>query len=200
MMFPNENKYNDLISQAASDNSVSASIVKGIIAQESNFVPSAYRAEPSVGDASYGLMQILYTTAQGLGYTSGRPAYPPVIPLQGLFDPATNIAFGTIFFSDLVNTAANNGWGVDSAISAYNAGFSSDRTGDGKRSTSRQDGYVADGSRLAPFVNQSYVDAVMRYAAIYSGTAAAPSGGITPQNILLIGGVLAALAVAASVA
>lgn len=59
--------------------------VLAIIQIESSFQPGAYRAEPQIGDASYGLMQILYGTAVDRGY-SGPP--------EGLYDPETNIRYG----------------------------------------------------------------------------------------------------------
>jgi soluble lytic murein transglycosylase-like protein len=194
MLFPNEDAYDGLIQQAASDNSLDPALIKGIIAQESNFVARAYRAEPQINDASYGLMQLLYQTAKGMGYTGTA---------QGLFDPATNIQYGAAFLSDLIRQSDNAGYGVESAISAYNAGFSSDRPGDGKRATNRVDGYVTDGSQFAPFINQHYVDAVLSYMQHYAQVAAAPkptsgptSGGMSSTTIVLVlaGATLAALA------
>jgi soluble lytic murein transglycosylase-like protein len=181
-----------MISVAAAGQGVPFSLVKGIIAQESNFVQRAYRAEPSVNDASYGLMQVLLGTARSIGYSGTA---------EQLYDPQTNITVGTSFLSQLLRTAANAGWGMDSAISAYNAGFSSDRPGDGKRDTDRTDGYLDDGSQLAPFINQDYVDAVTRYAAKYgqpvgSGPAPSSGGSATPMILAL----LAAGAVAAAIA
>jgi soluble lytic murein transglycosylase-like protein len=195
MGFVNENAYDSLIQRAAQDQRLQFGLIKAVIARESNFVARAYRAEPSVNDASYGLMQLLYSTARGLGFRGTT---------EQLFDPQTNINLGALFLEQLVRTASNAGWGVDSAVSAYNAGFSHDRPGDGKRDTDRVDGYVDDGSELAPFINQDYVDDVMSYASKYaggpasSGPAGGPStasmtGGISP--IALVGiGLLAALA------
>jgi soluble lytic murein transglycosylase-like protein len=198
MLFPNENTYDAIIAQAASDNSVDPALVKGVIAQESNFVASAYRAEPQIGDASYGLMQILLGTARGMGYGGDG---------KGLLDPATNVQYGTAFLSDLIRQSDNAGYGVDSAISAYNAGFSSDRPGDGKRATNRVDGYLTDGSTLAPFINQPYVDAVLSYMQHYAQLATpggsrstipttAGDGAFGPSSIVLLvaGLALAALA------
>lgn len=59
--------------------------ILAFIAVESSFRPTAYRYEAHLGDASYGLMQILFKTARFVGY-KGDPA--------GLYDPATNIRFG----------------------------------------------------------------------------------------------------------
>jgi soluble lytic murein transglycosylase-like protein len=191
-LFPNENAYDALINQAASDNSVDPALIKGVIAQESNFVPTAYRSEPSIGDASYGLMQILLGTARGMGFDGSG---------QDLFDPSTNIQYGSAFLSDLIRQSNNAGYDLDSAISAYNGGFSSDRPGDGKRSTNRVDGYLADGSTLAPFINQDYVNKVLsymqHYAAVASGAAApvvhTAGMGIESSGALLLVGVAAAV-------
>lgn len=59
--------------------------VLAIIEIESSFNPDSYRYEKHIGDASIGLMQILYQTARDRGFTQG-PA--------GLFDPETNIRYG----------------------------------------------------------------------------------------------------------
>lgn len=84
--------------------------VRAVIETESSWQPSAYRAEPQINDASYGLMQLLYRTASGLGYT-GDPA--------GLYDPATNIDLGTKLLGQL-----RRSYGDDFArvYSAYNSG------------------------------------------------------------------------------
>lgn len=150
----NEDAYDSYIVPVSAKYRIAVPLIKAIIGAESGFVPSAYRAEPQIGDASRGLMQILYGTAKAVGYTGAA---------DGLFDPATNLEYAVKFFADLANNAVANGWTVDSAISAYNAGGSGDRAGDGKRSTSRKDGKTADGSALAPFVNQPYVDRVRSY-------------------------------------
>ena len=148
-MFTHENDFNPIINEAGQAWDVEPALIKAVIGAESQFVPSAYRAEPQIGDASYGLMQLLYGTAKLLGYTGAT---------SGLYDPTTNIRLGTRFLADLIKTADKRGYSVDSAISAYNAGFSAERPGDGKRTT--------DGS--SPFVNQAYVDRVVSYANYYS--------------------------------
>lgn len=168
------------IALAASAWGVPASLIKAIIERESGFDPNAYKAEPQIGDASRGLMQLLYGTAQALGF-QGAP--------DDLYDPDTNIRLGTRYLRDLIRTASVNGYGVDSAISAYNAGFSTQRPGDGKRTGDTTD---------TPFINQRYVDAVISaanaYAAEASGVpqqlptvttyAASPTAGPQPNGFL----------------
>lgn len=60
-------------------------LVMAVMQIESAFKPLAYRAEPHINDASYGLMQVLYSTAVDRGF--GGPA-------EGLYDPETNIRIG----------------------------------------------------------------------------------------------------------
>jgi soluble lytic murein transglycosylase-like protein len=146
VLFANENNYDWLVDEAAAAWDVEAALIKAVIGAESEFHPDAHRAEPAINDASYGLMQMLYGTARTLGYTGAA---------SGLFDPTTNIRLGTRYLRDLIRTAANRGYSIESAISAYNAGFSTVRPGDGKRTTN------APG---APFINQTYVDRVIGYA------------------------------------
>ncbi len=91
--------------------------VFGLVSQESRFNPRAYRFEPSIrnadgsthSDASYGLTQILYGTAQGLGYT-GTP--------EGLYDPSTNAEFGLKYFQQKLNDTGD----LFDGLAANNAG------------------------------------------------------------------------------
>lgn len=129
-------------------NAVSVALVKAMIARESDFTPTAYRYEAHIKDASRGLMQVLLKTAQGMGYAG---------PADGLFDPATSIDYGVKYIAGNVRYARSKGYGLDSALSAYNGGFSGVRAGDGKRVTNEPG---------AKFINQAYVDwclSTMRY-------------------------------------
>jgi hypothetical protein len=169
--FASEDAYDAIVDAAAAKYSTVAApippeLIKAFIALESNFNPRATRAEPQLkpvatipglehgGDASYGLMQVLYRTAWMLGYRG---------TVSGLYDPATSIDLGTRYLADNIRAAKAHGYALDSAISAYNAGGSGDRPGDGKRLTSRKDGHLADGKTLAPFVNQAYVNRILSY-------------------------------------
>lgn len=91
--------------------------VLAIIQIESSFDPSAYRAEPQLDDASRGLMQILYKSAQDRGYR-GAP--------DGLYDPATNILYGVRHlvwgYRYLDSKLPGAGVGLDQWVGAYNAG------------------------------------------------------------------------------
>ena len=104
--------------------------VLAIIEIESAFAPNTYRAEPQIGDASRGLMQLLYSSAKDRGYQGAA---------DGLFEPATNIALGMAHLKwsfNYLQNAKGRPPSVQEWISSYNAGV----------------GYVARGGvRLAYF-------------------------------------------------
>jgi hypothetical protein len=82
-----------------------------LVQQESGFDPRAYRSEPQIMDASYGLVQILYGTARGIGYT-GSP--------EGLYDVDTNLLYGMKYFRFCLDAHEGHPmW----ALAAYNAGI-----------------------------------------------------------------------------
>lgn len=178
MAWPNENAFDYIIWPAAKAANLSPYLVKGIIAQESQFKPTARRREaprdtlpptpdfPNGGDESRGLMQILLRTARALGYQGD---------LAGMDDPALNIAYGIRLLSDnlkrtrsgvLKNDSAARQ--LDAAIAAYNAGWSKQRAGDAPRTGA---------TTATPFVNQAYVDRVRaneRYFEAQGGPAPRP--------------------------
>ncbi len=113
----NEDAYDGIIRPIASEYGVPVALIKAIIAKESGFRPAAYRAEVAINDASRGLMQILLGTAKGEGYGGvGGDASK----LTGLFDPATNIEYGTSYLASRLRTTGGD---VRGAISAYNGGY-----------------------------------------------------------------------------
>lgn len=90
--------------------------VLAVIEVESGFNPMAYRAEPQIGDASYGLMQTLYSTACDRGY-----AGPP----EGLYDPAVSVQVGMAQLRWCWDYLSSRRGGPPSAaewIGSYNAG------------------------------------------------------------------------------
>jgi hypothetical protein len=111
---------NVITSQAAGDLSFYA-LTKALIARESGWDPAARRDEPALGDASWGLMQVLLGTARGIS---------PGITAAELRDPVTNIVIGTAYLRDRLRTYPI----LADAVSAYNAG----------RPTSANQGYVDD--------------------------------------------------------
>lgn len=163
-------------------------IVLGVIATESNFNPRAYRAEPAIGDASRGLMQLLYRTARSLGFRGTT---------DELYDPAANIALGTQYLADGLEVHRGDIW---AAVSRYN-------NGSGKRATKvttvcewrRADGSCGSSFTAQPgqFFNQRYVDKVERAARVFGYDDSAPiaragiAGG--PVAVILLLGLLGAL-------
>ena len=121
----NENAYDSTVNAAvnalawpiAKDQAVA--FVKGVIASESAFNPRAAANEAHINDSSAGLMQLLYATAQGLGYRGARPTAADRQGLLGLYHPATNITLGTRLLNNLV---VKYGGDLERAASAYNGG------------------------------------------------------------------------------
>jgi hypothetical protein len=68
------------------------------------------RAVPRRVASSYGLLQILYVTALGVGYR-GEP--------EGLFVPETGLAFGATYMRQLLAWAKGD---ITAALAAYNGG------------------------------------------------------------------------------
>lgn len=75
-------RYGPIIEEKARIYNVDKKLVFATIMLESGGNNEAIRYEPSINDASYGLGQILYGTAVGIGY-EGTP--------EGLYDPEVNI-------------------------------------------------------------------------------------------------------------
>lgn len=146
--------------------------VKATIGQESEFNPAATRQEPG-GDASIGLMQVLYSTAQSLGYPEavGSPNN-----LSGLYDPGANIFIGTKLINDLVSRLGPD-WAA--VASAYNGGIRPS-LGMGVRATKTVTVCLARDvygnclrtytAQPGEFGNQPYVDSVMSNLAYFGGT------------------------------
>lgn len=75
-------RYGHLIRSSAEKYDLEPNLIFATIMIESGGNTYAVRQEPRIHDASYGLGQLLYSTARGIGYR-GTP--------EGLFDPAVNI-------------------------------------------------------------------------------------------------------------
>lgn len=75
-------RYGGLIKDAAAKYDLDPNLIFATIMIESGGNTYAVRQEPRIHDASYGLGQLLYNTARGIGYR-GTP--------EGLFNPAVNI-------------------------------------------------------------------------------------------------------------
>ncbi|MFW5989871.1 MAG: murein transglycosylase domain-containing protein [Campylobacterales bacterium] len=129
----NTNKYASLVKKYAAANGVEESLVYAIIKTESSFNPYAVSSAPA-----YGLMQVVRSTAGRDVYRDmhGRDGMPTK---DDLFDPNTNIAYGTRYLNILFNRYLKGVHNPVSreycVISAYNGGagnvfktFSSSRT------------------------------------------------------------------------
>lgn len=86
-------------------------LLQGLIARESGWNPGAFRYEPGVNDASYGLMQVLLGTAKG---ALNNPNLTP----SDLFIPDTNIAAGAAYLRYQLSRYGD----ARRAVSAYNCG------------------------------------------------------------------------------
>lgn len=145
-------QFDPLIFQKGRQHGIDPFLIKAIIAAESNFDPRAYRNEPQINDASRGLMQVLLGTARWMGYAG---------PAEGLFDPETNVEFGTRFLKWLRNHFSGD---TGKMISGYNTGPGNVRLVGGR------------------FTNQAYVDRVLRYYTQFSAQKKTEvQGGVTLQ-------------------
>ncbi len=88
--------------------------VYALVHQESGWDPNSFRAEPRVqwgnaGDASYGLFQLLQSTASGLGFKGEN---------LDLYEVETNCKYGAMLIRRLLDRFGN----LKDALSAYNSG------------------------------------------------------------------------------
>ena len=109
-IFPNENDKFDNINYWSNQYELPVALVMGIIAQESGFNSLAKRYEPKLDTSSYGLTQILYTTAKDYGFTGDE---------DSLFDDNVNLKFGLKYLKKQYDKYNQN---IQDTISAYNLG------------------------------------------------------------------------------
>lgn len=185
----NEHTWDTAIQSASVRFGVPVALIKAIIGQESAFRPTAYRAEPAIGDASIGLMQILYATAKGEGYTGPVGS---ATGLTGLYDPATNVMYGTSYLATCLARA--NGL-IPAAISMYNGGYRPE-LGFGAPAPKRvvvclrrdNTGKCIESKTVeaGQFANQSYINAVLSNIAYFESQAQSPPtvvGDVSPPLV-----------------
>lgn len=94
-----------LITKYAALNQIPEALLHRVIKRESRYNPKAYNS------GNYGLMQIRYNTAKGMGY-QGMP--------DGLFDAETNIKYGAKYLRGALMVADNQ---HDGAVKLYASGY-----------------------------------------------------------------------------
>ncbi|KQR69009.1 lytic transglycosylase domain-containing protein [Rhizobium sp. Leaf341] len=94
-----------LITHYAKLNGVPEELVHRVVRRESTYNPRAYH------NGNYGLMQIRYNTAKGLGYDG---------PPEGLFDAETNLKYATQYLRGAWVVADNQN---DNAVKLYASGY-----------------------------------------------------------------------------
>ncbi|WP_438753238.1 transglycosylase SLT domain-containing protein [Pararhizobium sp. O133] len=94
-----------LIAYYAKLNNIPEELVHRVVKRESTYNPRAYNS------GNYGLMQIRYNTAKGLGYEG---------PAEGLFDAETNLKYATKYLAGAWMVADNQN---DGAVRLYASGY-----------------------------------------------------------------------------
>ena len=142
----------------AKKNRLDKVLLMAVIEVESAGDPKAYRFEPAFWErylknnddwkdrdakevsASYGLMQLMYTTAWGLGWRGDGP---------DLYEPVINIKLGAKLLHDLIKSIAkspdNSLWPIDIALARYNGGYKNNPDPEGRL---RNQGYLDKVKRI----------------------------------------------------
>lgn len=128
-----------LINEIGSKYGVEPALIKAHIKQESNWDTNATRFEPHLNDSSWGLMQVLLSTAKEILGNSSLTA-------SQLLDPRVNIEAGTAY---IAKNMKRYGGAISDVIAAYNAGSA----------RFLKDGYT--------YINQDYVDKVWKNYSLY---------------------------------
>lgn len=128
-------EFKDIINHKAAEFDIDPGILRAVIQVESGGNPLATRRESHIPhlegpDTSFGLMQVLYTTARDMGFEGSE---------TDLCQPLTNIHYGAKYLRRQIDRYEGD---ILKAIAAYNAGVAR---------------YTDNGRK---FVNQDYVDKV----------------------------------------
>jgi soluble lytic murein transglycosylase-like protein len=128
----NYKQYDDIIDKISEKYKIEKELIKAIIYVESSFIKYAYRFEsgfykryiknnkrfkshlfydePKIIAASYGLMQIMFTTFEELGMKE-------ILDPEILYDPETNINYGVKYLKRKISL-----YGLELGIISYNSG------------------------------------------------------------------------------
>lgn len=142
-----------LAEAAANAEGVPPPLLKGLVEVESAWNPKAFRAEPHINDASYGLTQTLYGTARDMGYQG---------PPEGLYNPAESLKWGAKYLRRML-AAFDGNWAL--ALAAYNAGPGNARKA--IRATGSMDPATIDPH--LPAITRAYWRKVLTWARHYAG-------------------------------
>ena len=166
-----ENEFDEIIRRKALEHRLTYTLIKGMIAKESSFNPHAIKPEPgffkaylknlktqvlrskskhddrwikypNIFSCSYGLMQVLYSTALQFGFTGQYPS--------DLADPETGIEFGCKYLVSRFKYARGKFNSPEDIKAAAIAGYNG---GSGAVKTKIRTGGV--------YPNQAYVNAVL---------------------------------------
>ncbi len=132
--------FEPIIIKMAQKYDVPVALIKATIQAESNWKIDAKRYEPHIKDSSYGLMQVLLSTARNV-------LNNPNLTATELIKPEVNIEAGTKYLGYQLKRYNRN---ILDAIAAYNAGR-------------------ARKNRFGKYINQNYVDRVYNLYLSYSG-------------------------------
>lgn len=140
----------------AESEGVPPELVLAQVEAESNWDPRAYRYEPKLKEASYGLLQVLESTARGIG------ALAPGESPEALFDPARGLKAGVRYIKLQLTTTGGN-WAK--AAAAYNAG----PTGLKRAEIRAGSPSIEVIDEFLPAVTRRYWRKVLNLAAAYAG-------------------------------
>ena len=144
-------RYEDRIEELSERRDLDPFLVAALIRQESAFVA---RTRSPVG--ARGLMQVMPATGQALARLEGVP-----YRLARLYDPETNIRFGTRYLRQLLDEFGER---PELALAGYNAGPHRVRTWTGRDLTIPRERFIEE----IPFTEtRNYVKLVMRNEALY---------------------------------
>lgn len=107
-----------LIDKYAALNSIPSNLVAAVMLQESGGDPDSYSASGAVG-----LLQVMPSDGIAAGFEcAGGPCFANRPTMDDLFDPQSNIEFGTRMLAGLINREGNLRDGLK-AYGPYNVGY-----------------------------------------------------------------------------